>query len=348
MDRISRCWPSPQINYDPPVHKVVFFSSAPIWVPFLQKLQENTNFNVVGVVTMPDKPVWRWQKMQPNIIKKEYLRHCEEWSNPLYKNDNIRTPTKISPDKSQGWKDFHDRLVSLNADWFVVIAYGKIMPTKILDIPKIMPLNIHWSLLPQYRWASPIQSVFLDHKNIENKLQTWITLIKMVKKMDAWPSLWKLIFDIPLNRTSLDIIETMQTKWPEFLIHQMLNFTKWYVPMKKQDLDKVTFCKKFEKADWEINPWENNTLDIYNKYRAFYLRPKIFFILPNWKRVIIEKIILCRDLLSVNPQNNTQKNIKKSLFLENNELNPIIKEITLKPEWKWKTDRQSFKNWYLR
>lgn len=74
----------------------------------------------------------------------------------------IQTPSKINPEKSDEGKAFAQRLTDKKPDYIVVIAYGKIIPQSILDIPTIAPINVHGSLLPKYRGASPIQSVFLN------------------------------------------------------------------------------------------------------------------------------------------------------------------------------------------
>ncbi|MBP7061602.1 hypothetical protein KA037_00720 [Patescibacteria group bacterium] len=76
----------------------------------------------------------------------------------------IQTPEKIRPDKSDEGKEFVERLQSKKPDYIVVIAYGKIIPQAILDIPLVAPINVHGSLLPKYRGASPIQSVFLNNE----------------------------------------------------------------------------------------------------------------------------------------------------------------------------------------
>ncbi|NCQ82046.1 hypothetical protein GW750_04535 [bacterium] len=76
----------------------------------------------------------------------------------------MQTPSRLHPEKSSTGKNFYSRLQEKEADYYVVIAYGKIVPQALLDLPKIMPVNIHGSLLPALRGASPIQSYFLDHE----------------------------------------------------------------------------------------------------------------------------------------------------------------------------------------
>ena len=133
---------------------VVFFSSALIGVPFLEALAADKRFEVVGVVTQEDKPVGRGLKLTPNIIKQTAL-------DIGLSSEEIQTPQKINPDLSLEGKNFFDRLESRKADFFVVIAYGKLMPQSLLDLPIFGAINVHGSLLPKYRGASPLQSVFL-------------------------------------------------------------------------------------------------------------------------------------------------------------------------------------------
>lgn len=127
-DRVLHCLPSMHKIYDPAHYKVVFVSSAPIGVPFLKHLAEDKRFEITGIVTQPDKPVGRGLKLQANIIKTTAL---ELGIAP----EAITTPTKINPEKSIEGKNFFDWLQEKRPDFLVVIAYGKLIPQTILDIP---------------------------------------------------------------------------------------------------------------------------------------------------------------------------------------------------------------------
>lgn len=141
--------------YDPDHYRVVFFSSAPIGVPFLQRLADDKRFEITGVVTMPDAPSGRGMQLQENIIKQKAKKLVVP---PLTKEgdhevveDFISTPTKLNPEKSDEGRQFAQRLAEKQPDFLVVIAYGKIIPQAILDIPRVAPINVHGSLLPRYR-----------------------------------------------------------------------------------------------------------------------------------------------------------------------------------------------------
>ncbi len=143
------------INYDPDHYKIVFFSSAPIGVPFLQELAKDKRYEIVGIVTQCDKPQGRGMEMCENIIKTEAKKVIASDSVAIHNNqtiDNfIQTPTKINPEKSEEGKEFAKRLEEKQPDFLVVIAYGKIIPESILNIAKIAPINVHGSILPKYR-----------------------------------------------------------------------------------------------------------------------------------------------------------------------------------------------------
>lgn len=284
-------------------------------------------FEIIGVVTQPDKPVGRGLNLQENIIKTQAktLGIAEK---------NIKTPTKINPDKSLEGKNFFDWLKDLKPDYLVVIAYGKIIPQNILDIPVFWPINVHGSLLPKYRWASPIQTIFLNKEE-----ESWITIMHMDSGMDTWDIISQKTFNIPFDWTCLDSIKHMQKIGPKFLNQTLRDYAKNKIKAQKQDEKQVIDCKKIEKSDWEIEVFSDSLETIYAKYRGYYLWPKIHFILDG-KKVIIEKLILDKT--------NYEQKSEFPLFSSQWELHSAVKEILLKPEWKKTMDWISFKNGYLK
>lgn len=321
------------INYDPAHYKIIFFSSAPIGVPFLQELAKDKRFEVVGIVTQCDKPQWRGMEMCENIIKTEAKNIF-----PNQDNNFIATPTKLNPEKSEEWKEFYQRLQKKEPDFLVVIAYGKIISENILDVAKIAPINVHGSILPKYRWASPIQSIFLNGEK-----KSGITIMEMDKWMDTWDMIDTLETKIHFDWTCKDLIERMKQHWPQFLNKTIRKFGKKILWTIKQDDIQATYCSKIEKESWLIDPYKDTLESIYNKYRAFYLWPKIYFI-HNDKRIIIEKLEL--DETSYNLEKNNPLLKSKDVAMQH--LNKSIKSILLKPEGKKPMDRESFKNWYIR
>ena len=323
-DRVLHCTPSMTIKHDPSHYRVVFCSSAPIGVPFLQELKNDPRFEVVWVVTQPDKASGRGMDMHKNIIKIE--------AEKLHISD-IQTPNKLNPEKSEEWKQFTHWLQEKKTDFLVVIAYGKILPETILEIPTKWPINVHGSILPKYRGASPLQSVFLD-----NQKESWITIMKMDKTMDTWDMIEIFKTPIKFNRTVKDLITRIETKWPKLLNNTLRNYGKWKLEPVQQNEKKASYCKKMEKESWLFNPETDDLQNIYNKYRAFYLWPKIYFEYKG-KRVIIEYLEIDEKKF---------KNTSSELIFEKNILNTAIKDILLKPEGKKAMSRTDFCNWYTK
>ncbi len=343
VDRVFSCTWSKHKIYDPHKYNIVFFSSAPIWIPFLQKLNNSKRFDIKWIVTMPDKPSDRWMKVKPNIIKTEWekISPPDKGDKGGLKNEFIQTPSSLRLDSKKYAEEAHNfklRLEAKKPDYLVVIAYGKIIPQHILDIPKIAPINVHWSLLPKYRGASPLQSIFLNQDET-----TGITIMKMDAGMDTGDMIDKLKFKLKFHRTVKDLIDELMKRWPRFLNKTLVSYWKRLLWEVKQNENQTTYCQKIVKEDWEINIKTDTLEDIYRQYRAYALRPKIYFFLEtkNWKqkRIVIEKLILDEKLFAEN---------KTKLLLESKKLNICIQDISIKPEWKKAMTRDAFKTWYLK
>lgn len=327
VERISSCKWSTEKKYDPAFYKVVFFSGAPIGVPFLQELVNDKRFDIVWVVTMPDAPSGRGMEIKPNIIKKTAL--------DLGITD-VQTPNSIRTDSVKYGleaKDFYDWLKAKDADFLVVIAYGKIMPKEVLELAKFGPINVHGSILPKYRGASPLQSVFLEWEE-----ESGITIMKMDENMDTWNMIDTLKFRLSFDSTVQELIDSVMGKWPKFLCDTLVHYAKWLLWEVKQDESQATYCKKFEKQDGEVNPFKDDLELIYRKYRWFFIWPKIYFML-NEKRIVIENIKLDEATFQEN---------KNKVLIDWKNLNPCVIDIVLKPEWKKWMDWTSFKSGYLK
>lgn len=326
-DRVLHCTPSMQKIYDPEHYRVVFFSSAPIGVPFLEALAADKRFEVVGVVTQENKPVGRGLKLTPNIIKQTAL-------DLGLSSEEIQTPQKINPDLSLEGKNFFDRLESRKADFFVVIAYGKLMPQSLLDLPIFGAINVHGSLLPKYRGASPLQSVFLADEQ-----QSWITIMHMDVGMDTGAMIDKLAFKLPFEWTVKDLIAKIQKSWPQFLSDTLRSYAKGVLQVQPQNEQHATHCQKISKQEGEIQPSKDPLAEVYAKYRGYFLRPKVWFTLYE-KKVVIEELVLDEVLFS----ETKDQPLRDNHF----QLNPCVKSLSLKPEGKKAMDFQSFKNGYVK
>jgi methionyl-tRNA formyltransferase len=141
----------------------------------LQSLVKNNNINIVGVITKPDMAQNRGKK----VLQSHVSLAASEAGLAIFKPDNLNSA------------ELKETLLKLDFDFLVVAAYGKILPDWMLESPKIMPINVHYSLLPKYRGASPIQSCLLNGDK-----KTGITFIKMSNKLDEGDCIQKYEIEV--------------------------------------------------------------------------------------------------------------------------------------------------------
>ena len=152
----------------------------------LQSLFNNKHINIIGVITKPDVAQQRGNKIQQS-----HVSHGASKANlPIFKPDNLNSA------------EFKETILKLDFDFLVVAAYGKILPDWMLESPKVMPINVHYSLLPKYRGASPIQSCLLNGDEI-----TGITFIKMNNKLDEGDCIDKYEMQVCNDHSKLTLEE---------------------------------------------------------------------------------------------------------------------------------------------
>ena len=176
----------------------------------------------------------------------------------------------LQPEKLRKNEDFFKELNDLNLDFIVVVAYGKIVPSEVLQAPKTACINIHWSILPAYRWASPIQEAV---KNWDPK--TWLTIMYMSKWMDEWDVLKIEEVNIARDNTTLDIFKKFEIIGADLLIKTLKWVLSWDIVWQKQDENLATYCSKIEKEDWLID-FTDTAINIYNKHKAYKTWPGVF------------------------------------------------------------------------
>ena len=231
-------------------------------VPILEMLIENTN--VVLVVTKPDKEVGRKRKLQASPVKEVAIKN----------NIPVFQPVKVKND-FQIIKD-------LKPDLIITCAFGEIISEDILNIPKKGALNIHASLLPKYRGASPIQGALLNGEK-----ETGVTLMYMDKGMDTGDIIDSKSFPITIN----DNVETLHDKvskvGQELLLKNLPNIINGTNKRYKQDDNKATYTKIIKRED-ELLDFNNNCIDVFNKIRAFSPWPLSYFILDGLEIKVIK------------------------------------------------------------
>jgi len=243
--------------------KIIFIGTSQFAVPALKSLFEN-NYNIIAVITLPDKPVGRKQEVIPTPIK----RAAEKYKLLILQ------PEKIS--------DLKSKIINLKSDLIIVSSYGKIIPKSILDIPSFGCLNIHPSLLPKYRGASPIQTAILNGDK-----KTGITIILMDEKMDHGPIISQIKIDIKPAENYEYLEKRLSQESGAFLIKIMPQYLSNKIKPQKQDENKTSYTKILSREQGEID-LSKSAIEIERKVRAFYPWPGTWLYL-NKKRIKILK-----------------------------------------------------------
>ena len=221
----------------------------------LQSLVKNNNINMVGVITKPDIAQNRGKKIQQSQVSFA----ASEVNLPIYKPDNLNSI------------EFKQILLQLDFDFLIVAAYGKIIPDWMLESPKIMSINVHYSLLPKYRGASPIQSCLLNGDK-----KTGITFIKMSNKLDEGECIQKYEIEVHPDHNKITLEDELCNLAIENIYRLLCDITQKNFSLLKQDNNESSYCKKIDKKDSMIN-FTMSSGEIYNKFRAFYEWPGISF-----------------------------------------------------------------------
>ena len=228
---------------------IIFMGTPDYAQKILERLLEESNINVVAVYTQPDKPVGRKKIMTAPAVK----ILAEEKEIPVYQPNRLRDEEVVT------------ELLTIECDYIVVAAYGQILPRAILDHAPC--INLHASILPQYRGASPIQQTLLNDDK-----QTGVTAMLMEEGLDTGDILKIETMDVPKDMMVETLFDELTTLATTLTVDVLNNFESFSA--KKQDEEQATHCKKITKKDGEVN--FESAYDVYNKYRAFTPWPGIY------------------------------------------------------------------------
>lgn len=247
--------------------KIVFFGTPEIALPSLESLAKANDIAILAVVTQPDKPAGRKQVMTPPPIK----TLASEFNIPVLQPENKEELATL--------------LKNFPADFFVVFAYGMIFSKEILSMAKYGAINIHTSLLPKYRGASPIQQALLNGDQ-----ETGVTIMKMSQKMDTGDiySLKRLPIE---NTDNLGILtQKLGILSGSIIAHTLRDIAEGILKPIPQNDTKATYCKKITKDEGNID-WKKSAAEINNMIRAFTPWPSAFTFFQDKKLKILEAII---------------------------------------------------------
>ncbi len=228
--------------------KVIFCGTPEFAVPSLDRLLSNPFFEVVGVVTQPDKRRGRGNKLTPSPVKTVALTH----------NLPVWQPQRIKKDAAT-----LSQLQQAQADVFVVVAYGQILSKKILDMPQLGCINVHGSILPQYRGAAPIQwSLY------HGETETCITTILMDAGMDTGDMLLKSFTPIGLLDNAQELAQTLASTGADLLVETLLKWERSEITPIRQDASEATYAPLITKADYLLS-WSRSAIALHNQIRGF-------------------------------------------------------------------------------
>jgi len=245
--------------------RIVFMGTPEFAIPSLETIYQR-GYEIIGVVTQPDRPKGRGQKLAPPPVK--------EWA--LSKGLSVFQPEKVRDSA------FVETLKELAPDLIVTAAYGQILPKTVLDIPPLGCINVHASLLPKYRGAAPIQQAL-----IEGEEETGVTIMYMDVGMDTGDIILQRSTRIYPDEHAGELHDRLAKLGAELLGEALALFEKGKPKGKPQDGEKATYCMKIDKSMGEID-WKQSARNIRNLIRGLTPWPGAFTYLGE-KRLKIWK-----------------------------------------------------------
>ncbi|WP_372713624.1 methionyl-tRNA formyltransferase [Ilyobacter sp.] len=224
--------------------RILFMGTPDFAVPSLDLL--NKHHEVAGIFTKVDKPNMRGKKIKFTPVKEYGIEH----EIPVYQPNSVRTEETLNIVRE------------INPDLIVVVAYGKILPKELIDIPKYGVINVHSSLLPKYRGAAPIHAAIIN-----GDTESGVSIMYIAEELDAGDVI--LQGKTPINEE--DTLETLHDRLMDIgaktLLEAVTLIGEEKAPRIPQNHEKATFVKPFKKEDCEIN-WNEENFKIYNFVRG--------------------------------------------------------------------------------
>ncbi len=258
--------------------RIIFMGTPDFSVPALKALAARSDFQIPLVVTQPDRPKGRGKQLTPSPVKQA----AEELGLEVFQPEKLNTPEGV------------EKLAGLAPDYFVVVAFGQILSQAILDIPKIYPINIHASLLPQYRGAAPIQAAVMNMDK-----ESGITTMVMARGMDTGDMLLKTRTPIDPEETAQDLHDRLCLMGGELIVKTIDDANAGKLIPKAQDHTQATHVSMLKKSDGLID-WKKSDKAICAHINAMTPWPGAFTHLGG-KRIKIFRAIPGKESQGKNP-----------------------------------------------
>jgi methionyl-tRNA formyltransferase len=234
--------------------RIVFCGTPEFAVPSLRRLAARPEFSIEAVITQPDRPRGRGQQVSGSPVKEAAL----EIGLHVYQPETIR---------SESSQDFLKRVAP---DAVVIIAYGQIIPARLLTIPRLGWINVHGSLLPHYRGAAPIHWAIANGETV-----TGLTTMQIDAGMDTGPTLLRREVAIGPDETAPELAARMSEAGAELITETLLQFDRGEIAPVPQDGKDATHAPILKKEDGRIN-WTQSAQQIHNRMRGFTPWPGSF------------------------------------------------------------------------
>jgi methionyl-tRNA formyltransferase len=245
--------------------RIAFFGTPEFAVPTLTHLLQSSH-RVVGVVTQPDRPRGRGQRVTAGPVKRVALEH----QLPLLQPERMSDAAFI--DAVRGW----------HVDLAVVAAYGRILPRTLLELPHLGMINVHASLLPKYRGAAPIQRAV-----IAGERETGITIIRLIQELDAGPMLARLVQPIGPEQTSEDVEHQLAVPGAVLLVGVVDDLAAGLAVEAPQDPAQATYAPRLNKSEGLID-WTQPAQSIHDRIRGLRPWPQAFTFLDGARYIILK------------------------------------------------------------
>ena len=249
--------------------RVVFMGTPDISATCLKQILAD-GVEVVGVYTQPDRPKGRGMKLVASPVKEVALAH----DIPVFQPENFRADEDVQA------------LADLKPDVCAVVAYGRILPQRVLDIPTKGCINIHTSLLPQYRGSAPYQWAVLD-----GLAETGVSSMYLVREMDAGDIIDVSRTPIGENETAGELLDRLAVLGADLLSRTLNRMAQGDVPATPQDPAKVTFAPMLDKSMCPID-WEKNAQRIHDQVRGLHPWPIATTVLGGTKFKIHQTVLV--------------------------------------------------------
>jgi methionyl-tRNA formyltransferase len=239
--------------------KIVYFGTSAFACPALQRLATHPDFEVVGVVTQPDRPAGRTGRLTPPPVKLAALDlHCK-----VFQPESLKSNTFVS------------QLKYMRPDFSVVASYGKILHKEVLDLPQYGSFNIHASLLPKYRGAAPIQRAIMDGCD-----ETGVTIMKMDEGLDTG----EIVLQQSTHIRETDNVQVLHDRLGEIgadlIVESLPKIAASELNFTPQNEAESSYAKKITREDERI-VWDNTKRQIWNQIRALHPGPGAYTFLET-------------------------------------------------------------------